>query len=225
MTQSKNTPKTTPTLKTYLLTGILVTAPITLTIWLAWEIASYFDTIVIGLLPDKYNPFTYLPYSIPGLGIVLLLLFLIIVGMLTASYFGRITSNIWKNFIQKMPLISGVYNALRKIFETILGKGQGHAFRQAVLVEFPRKDMWTIAFIAGETYAGIQDKFSNTLISVYVPTTPNPTSGYFVYVPQKDIIPLDIGVDEAFKMIISTGIVNPEHHKIINKKKKNRKKL
>lgn len=222
MTQSENTQKTT--LKTYLLTGILVTAPITLTVWLAWEIASYFDSIVIGLLPEKYNPFTYLPYGIPGLGIVLLLLFFIFVGMLTASYFGRVTSNIWKNFIQKMPLISGVYNALRKIFETILGKGQGHAFRQAVLVEFPRKDMWTIAFVAGDTYADIQDKFSDTLISIYVPTTPNPTSGYFVYVPQKDIIPLDIGVDEAFKMIVSTGIVNPEPRKTLASKNKNHKK-
>lgn len=207
------------TLKTYFLTGILVTAPIGLTLWLAWKIASYIDSQVIGLIPDKYNPTTYLPYGIPGLGILLLVAFLIIVGMFTASYFGRIGAKFWKRLIARMPVLSGVYNAFKKIFETMLGAGKETAFRKAVLVEFPRRDMWTIAFVAGATYEGVQDKFKSELISVYVPTTPNPTSGYFVYVPKKDIIELDIGVDEAFKMVISTGIVNPEKLKRKNDNK------
>lgn len=205
------------TLKTYFLTGILVTAPVGLTMWLAWEIASYIDSRVIALIPEKYNPTTYLPYGIPGLGILLLAIFLIIVGMFTASYFGRIGAKFWKRLIDRMPILSGVYNAFKKVFETMLGTGKETAFRKAVLVEFPRRDMWTIAFVAGATYKGVQDKFKSELISVYVPTTPNPTSGYFVYVPKKDIIELDIGVDEAFKMVISTGIVNPEKVKKIKK--------
>lgn len=206
----KDTKNQKTTLKTYFLTGILVTAPIGLTVWLAWKIASYIDTRVIALLPEKYNPTTYLTYGIPGLGILLLVTFLIVVGMFTASYFGRIGARFWRRLIARMPVLSGVYNAFKKVFETMLGAGKETAFRKAVLVEFPRRDMWTIAFVAGATYKGVQDKFKSELISVYVPTTPNPTSGYFVYVPKKDIIELDIGVDEAFKMVISTGIVNPE---------------
>jgi uncharacterized membrane protein len=205
------------TLKTYFLTGILVTAPIGLTLWLAWKIASYIDTRVIALIPEKYNPTTYLTYGIPGLGILLLVSFLIIVGMFTASYFGRIGARFWRRLIARMPVLSGVYNAFKKVFETMLGAGKETAFRKAVLVEFPRRDMWTIAFVAGATYSGVQDNFKTELISVYVPTTPNPTSGYFVYVPKKDIIELDIGVDEAFKMVVSTGIVNPEKVKKIKK--------
>lgn len=200
-------------LKTYFFTGILVTGPIALTFYVAWKLAAYIDTQVIGLIPQKYNPATYFSYGLPGLGIVLLILFLIFVGMLTASYIGRIFSRIGDGLIKKMPFISGLYGALKKVFETILGTGKETAFRQPVLVEFPRRDMWTIAFITGATYKGVQKMFDDTLVSIYVPTTPNPTSGYFVYVPKKDIKMLNIGVDEALKLIISMGIVNPETHK------------
>lgn len=197
-------------LKTYFFTGILVTGPIALTFYVAWKLASYIDSQVIGLVPAAYNPNTYLPYGLPGLGILLLLVFLILVGMLTASYVGRLSSRIWMNIITKMPFLSGLYNAFRKIFETVLGSGKETAFRQPVLVEFPRRDLWTIAFITGPTYEGIQKLKKEELVSIYVPTTPNPTSGYWVYVPRKDIIPLDIGVDDALKMVISMGIVNPQ---------------
>lgn len=201
-------------LKTYFFTGILVTGPIALTFYVAWKLASYIDTQVISLFPEKYNPASYLPYGLPGLGIVLLIIFLIFVGMLTASYVGRIFARIWDNIIAKMPFVSGLYGALKKVFETILGTGKETAFRQPVLVEFPRRDMWTIAFITGATYKGIQKMFKDELISIYVPTTPNPTSGYFVYVPKKDIKILNIGVDEALKLVISMGIVNPQDGKV-----------
>lgn len=209
-------------LKTYLFTGILVTAPISLTLWLAWEVASYIDTNVIGLLPEKYNPSTYLPYGIPGLGILLLLAFLILVGMFTASYFGRIGARIGRHFIQKTPILSGIYNAFKKIFETVLGSGKDTAFRRAVLVEYPRRGVWTVAFLTGPVYEGVQKLIGKDVISLYVPTTPNPTSGFLLYVPKKDVRPLNIGVDEAFKMVISTGIVNPErkNKKIVDNKRK-----
>lgn len=218
MTKKKKS--TQHALKTYLFTGILVTAPIALTLWLAWEIASYIDSNVIGLLPMKYNPSTYLPYGLPGLGILLLLAFLILVGMITASYFGKIGAKIGRHFIQKMPILSGVYNAFQKIFETVLGSGKDTAFRQAVLIEYPRRDVWTVAFVTGPVYDGVKKLINKDLISVYVPTTPNPTSGFLLYVPKKDIRELNIGVDEAFKMVISTGIVNPESKKAVAPRKK-----
>lgn len=216
----KKQEKSKHTLKTYLFTGVLVTAPIALTFYLAWQVASYIDTKVIGLIPAKYSPDTYFPFGLPGLGILLLLAFLILVGMLTASYVGRLSSNLWTHFITKMPVLSGVYNAFRKIFETVLGAGKETAFRQAVLVEYPRRDIWTVAFVTGPVYKGVQRLIKDDLISIYVPTTPNPTSGFLLYVPKKDIIPLNIGVDEAFKMVISTGIVNPQDKSALKKGKK-----
>lgn len=214
MARKKKETQQGPSLKTYFFTGILVTGPIGLTFYVAWKLAAYIDTRVISLIPEKYNPATYFPYGLPGLGILLLIVFLIFVGMLTASYIGRIFSRIGDGLIKKMPFISGLYGALKKVFETILGTGKETAFRQPVLVEFPRRDMWTIAFITGATYKGIQKMFADDLVSIYVPTTPNPTSGYFVYVPKKDIKMLNIGVDEALKLIISMGIVNPDDNKV-----------
>lgn len=200
-------------LKTYFLTGILVTAPVTITFYLAIELIRYIDNTVTGLIPEKYNPEMYLPYGIPGLGVALLVTFLILVGMLTANFIGRALMGWWQKTIDKMPVISGIYNALRKIFETVLGNDRTVAFRQAVLIEYPRKGLWTIAFVTGPVYKGVQKHISDPLIAVYVPTTPNPTSGFLIYVPKSDVIELDMGVDDAFKTVISTGIVNPSDKK------------
>lgn len=197
------------TLKTYLFTGILVTAPVAITVYLAIELIRFIDSSVSGLIPAQYNPETYLPYGIPGLGILLLLLFLIGVGMLTTNFIGKSAAKVWMRFIGRMPVISGFYNALKKIFETILGTGKKNAFRQPVLIQYPRAGLWTIAFITGDTFAGIQQHIKPATIAVYVPTTPNPTSGFLIYVPKKEVIELDIGVDDALKMILSMGIVNP----------------
>lgn len=200
-------------LKTYFFTGLLVTAPVAMTFYLALELFSYVDSHVMSLIPAKYNPETYLTYGLPGLGVVLLLLFLTLIGMLTANYVGHSLMQFGQSLIERMPIISGLYNALRKIFETLLGKGQSTAFRQAVLVEYPRKGMKTIAFLTGPVYRGIQKREKEKMVSVYIPTTPNPTSGFLIYVPQKDIVPLDIGVDEALKIILSMGIVSPTDKK------------
>ena len=194
------------TLKTYLFTGLLVTAPIAMTFYLAIQLFIYVDSQVRALIPAKYAP----EYSLPGVGVVLLLVFLILVGMLTANFVGRALMRFGQGLIEKMPIISGIYNAFRKIFETLLGPGKNTAFRQPVLVEYPRKGMKTIAFLTGPVYHEIQSKSDEALVSVYVPTTPNPTSGFLIYVPKKDITPLKIGVDDALKMILSMGIINPD---------------
>ena len=196
-------------LKTYFFTGLLVTAPIAMTFYLAIELFNYVDGHVMSLIPAKYNPETYLPYGLPGLGVVLLFLFLVLVGMMTANFVGQSLVQFGRNLIEKMPIISGLYSAFRKIIETLLGKGQNTAFRKAVLIEYPRKGLKTIAFITGPVYRDIQKADPEKLISVYVPTTPNPTSGFLLYVPKKEVIPLKIGVDEALKIILSMGIVNP----------------
>lgn len=194
------------TLKAYLFTGLLVTAPIAMTFYLAIELFVYIDKHMAALIPAKYRP----EYSIPGLGVVVLLVFLILIGMLTANYVGRQMMRFGQSLIDKMPIISGIYNAFRKIFETLLGPGKNTAFRQPVLVEYPRKGMKTIAFLTGPVYQEIQKKSDEALVSVYVPTTPNPTSGFLIYVPKKDVVPLNIGVDEALKIILSMGIINPD---------------
>ena len=202
--------KNTHPLKTYLFTGILVTAPIAITFYLAVQLFTYIDKNVTALIPEKFNPGTYLPYGLPGLGVILLLIFLILIGMLTANFVGRTFMRLGQSLIEHMPIISGIYNAFRKIFETLLGSGKNTAFRQPVLVEYPRRGLWTIAFLTGPVYKGIQNKVDDALVSIYVPTTPNPTSGFLIYVPKKDVIPLNIGVDDALKTILSMGIINPD---------------
>ncbi len=200
---------TKPTLKTYFFTGVLVTAPISITLYLAFELIRYIDTSVTGLIPDRYNPNSYLPYGIPGLGVILLFVFLTLIGMLTANFIGRAFMRLGRSIIDRTPLISGFYNAIKKIFDTLIGPDKNQAFRQPVLVEYPRKGLWTIAFITGPVYKEIQKHVQDPLVAIYVPTTPNPTSGFFIYVPKKDIIRLNISVEEALKMILSTGIINP----------------
>ena len=208
----KITSKNKRTLKTYLFTGVLVTAPVAITFYLAIQLFLFIDNHITALIPEKYNPETYLPYGLPGLGVVLLLVFLILVGVMTANFVGKTFAQIGKAIIARMPIISGIYNALRKIFETLLGNGKNTAFRQPVLIEYPRKGLWTIAFLTGPVYKGIQNKVNEALVCVYVPTTPNPTSGFLIYLPKKDIQPLDMRVDDALKIILSMGIINPDTH-------------
>lgn len=211
MNKHQNTSSSTlQTLKRYLLTGILVTAPVAITFYLAIQLFLVVDKNILSLIPETYHPATYLPYGLPGLGVLLLLLGLIFIGWLTAHWVGRTMMAIGDYLIAKMPIISGVYSTFRKIFETLFGAGQNAAFRHPVLIEYPRKGLWTIAFLTGPVYDGIQDKVEDELVSVYVPTTPNPTSGFLIYVPQKDVIALNLSVDEALKIVLSTGIVNPE---------------
>lgn len=203
------------TLKTYFFTGILVTAPVAITFYLAIELFKWVDSAVVRFIPVKYNPETYLPYGLPGLGVLVLVLALILIGMLAVNFFGRWLIGLGRKIIERIPVISGVYSALKKLFETLLGQGGTTAFRKAVLVEYPRKGVWTVAFITAPVYTGFQKLLPNDLVTVYVPTTPNPTSGFMLYVPKKEIKDLNMRVDDAFKLVISTGIVTP-----VNKIKK-----
>lgn len=197
------------TLKTYFFTGILVTAPIAITLYLAVELFKWVDSSVTRFIPEKYNPETYLPYGLPGLGVLLLVIVLVIIGMLAVNIFGRWLMGIGQRLIERIPVVSGVYSALKKLFETLLGQGGTSAFRKAVLVEYPRKGVWTIAFLTTPVYEEFTDLLPDDMVTIYVPTTPNPTSGFMLYVPKKEVKELDMRVDDAIKMVISTGIVTP----------------
>ena len=212
---SKKKSEKKTTLKTYFFTGIIVTAPIAITLYLAIEFIAYIDTKVTGLIPAAYNPNNFLPYGLPGIGILLLLVFFTVVGMFAANFIGQYFMRLGYRIIGKMPVISGLYGAIKKIFETLFGEDKNQAFRQALLIEYPRRDVWTIAFLTGPVPDLIKQELEDEkLISVYVPTTPNPTSGFFLYVPESDVRYLDISVDDALKMILSTGIINPKEKEV-----------
>jgi uncharacterized membrane protein len=193
-------------LRGYFLAGILVTGPIVLTLYLTWLFIDAIDGAVRWLLPDRYNPATYL--HVPGLGLVLGAVALTLIGAATANYVGRIFLKLSERILARMPVIRGVYGAMKQIFETVLAK-QSNTFREAVLIEFPRKGMWTIGFITARIEGEVRDLSGPDPVSVYVPTTPNPTSGYLVFLPRSEVKVLSMTVEEAIKMVISTGIVTP----------------
>ena len=195
-------------LRAYFMAGIIITAPISITIYLAWLFITYVDDKVTPLIPVRYNPETYLPYGLPGLGVVIVVVGLTLIGALTAGFVGRFFQRVWERVMDKVPVLRGVYKALKQILETVLAQ-QSNAFREAVLVEYPRRGMWVIAFITGITKGEVQSLTEDKVINLFVPTTPNPTSGFLIFVPEKDIVPLSMSVEEAMKMVISGGIVTP----------------
>ncbi len=198
-------------LRGYFFAGILVTGPILLTVYLTWLFIDFIDGAMRWLLPDRYNPATYV--HVPGLGLVLAIVALTLIGAATANYVGRIFLRLSERILARMPVIRGVYGAVKQIFETVLAK-QSNTFREAVLVEFPRKGMWTIGFITARTEGEVRELSGPDPVSIYVPTTPNPTSGYLVFVPRSEVIVLSMTVEEAIKMVISTGIVTPPDRRL-----------
>ena len=186
----------------------MVTAPPALTIYLAVLFVSFIDNKVRHLIPEEYNPEQYLPFAIPGLGVVIVIVALIVLGAFTTGYLGRLFVRIWERMWEKMPFVSGIYSTFKQLFETVFSK-KSNAFRQVVLVEFPRKDVWTVAFVTSDVPYALSNALNdNELISVYVPTTPNPTSGYWGMYRRQEVIPLDISVEDGLKMVISLGIVS-----------------
>ena len=195
-------------LRAYFIAGILVTGPVSLTLYLAWLFVDFVDSRVALLIPAAWNPTNYLPIHIPGLGLVTVVIGLTLIGALTAGYVGRRLLRVGDRLLARMPLIRGLYGAMKQIFETVLSK-QSNTFREVVLLEWPRREMWTIGFITGRTEGEIKDLTAEDSVNVYVPTTPNPTSGYLVHVPRRDVVVLGMTVEEGIKFIISGGIVAP----------------
>jgi uncharacterized membrane protein len=195
-------------LRAYFFAGILVTAPIGITFYLAWLLVSFIDARITPLIPMPFNPESYLPFAIPGLGVVVVVVTLVLIGAFTAGYFGRLLTGFFDAALARMPVLRSVYGALKQIVETVLAKKSG-AFREAVLIEYPRRGIWTIGFLTGVTEGEVQAVTGEDVINVFVPTTPNPTSGFLLFVPRTDIITLTMSVEDALKMVVSGGIVTP----------------
>ncbi|MBM3487185.1 MAG: DUF502 domain-containing protein [Alphaproteobacteria bacterium] len=194
--------------RTHFLAGVLVVAPIGLTLYFVWLIVNWVDQAVTPHIPVRYNPETYLPFHIPGLGLVVVFIVLTLIGWITRSLVGRFTVLTAERILNRMPVIRGVYGAMKQIFETILSN-KSQAFREVVLVEYPRRDAWTLGFITGRTEGEVRNRIEDEIVNVYIPTTPNPTSGFLLFVPRRDVVVLAMTVDEGIKMIISTGLVTP----------------
>ncbi|MBL9034916.1 MAG: DUF502 domain-containing protein [Rhodospirillaceae bacterium] len=195
-------------LRTYFFAGILITAPVSLTIYLAWLFISFVDEQVFSLLPPEYNPEAYMPFFIPGLGLLLVLVGLTLIGALTAGFLGRVTRQMFDAILNRLPVIRSLYSAINQIMETVLAN-KSTAFRECVLIEYPRRGIWTLGFITGTTKGEVQDLTEDTLINVFVPTTPNPTSGFLLFVPEQDVVRLKMPIEDGLKLVISGGMVTP----------------
>jgi len=191
------------------LTGLVVVVPIVLTIYLTWAFITFVDDKVVPLVPAPYNPRTYIDADIPGFGVVIFLVFTAIVGYLAKRVFGMQLIRLGEDIVSRMPVVRSVYNALKQIIETVLSQSAS-SFRQACLVEYPRQGIWAIAFVATDTRGEIVERMGGEeMVSVFLPTTPNPTSGFLLFVPKKDVILLDMTIEEAAKLVISAGLVVP----------------
>ena len=195
-------------LRGYFLAGVLVTAPIGITFYISWLLIRWVDSKVTPLLPAAYNPETYLPFAVPGLGLVIVFITLTFIGWATAGMIGRLWTRISEKALARMPVIRSIYGAVKQIIETILQQ-QSNAFRQVVLFEYPRRGSWAIGFITGQTQGEVQNLTQDDVVNVFLPTTPNPTSGYLLFIPRRELVVLDMTVEEGIKMVVSGGIVTP----------------
>lgn len=200
-------------LRNYFFAGILVTAPLAITVWLAWEFIAFVDASVTPYIPARWNPETYLPFSLPGLGLVIVVVGLIMIGFLAAGLVGRTLLGIGERILARMPVIRSLYSAVKQIFETVL-KEQSRAFREVILFEYPRKNCWALGFITGPVEAGIQELTPDDTVNIFLPTTPNPTSGFLLFLPRRETQPLTMTVEEGIKMVVSGGIVTPPDREI-----------
>jgi uncharacterized membrane protein len=195
-------------LRNYFLTGLLVAGPASITLYISWALITWMDSWVKPYLPSRYNPDNYLPFSVPGFGLVVAVLVITIIGFLTANIVGRTLFGYSEHMLQRMPVVRNLYKGLKQIFSSVLAE-RGSSFKQAVLVQFPREGVWTIGFVAAPTKGEIARRLpgGEDLITIYVPTTPNPTGGYLLFVKRSETMALDMSVEDAAKLVISFGLV------------------
>ena len=191
----------------YFITGLLIWIPIAITLWLLNFVVSTLD-LSLSLLPAHWQPERFLGQKLPGIGALLTLLVIFLTGVLTANFLGQRLVRIWERVLARIPIVNTVYSSVKQVSDTLLSP-QGNAFRKAVLVEYPRRGSWTIGFLTGTPALEVRRQIDDDMVSLYVPTTPNPTSGFFLMVPRADTRELDMSVDEALKYVVSMGVVIP----------------
>ena len=196
-------------LRGYLFAGILVTAPISITVYLTYVFLTFVDSKVVHLLPKDWYDALYGATTFPGLGLVISIAGFIIIGWFTTNFLGRLIIRISEYIVDRMPVIRTLYSAIKQIFETIMAS-QSSAFREVVMLEYPRKGVWSIGFVTGISEGEVQSHTEVETVNVFVPTTPNPTSGYLLFVPKTELKYLSMSVEEGVKLVVSAGIISPE---------------
>lgn len=194
-------------IKRYLIAGLLVWVPLGITIWVLHFLLSTLDQTLL-VLPESARPEALFGFRIPGLGVVIAFLILVVTGALATNFLGARLIRFWEGIFGRIPVVKSIYSSVKQVSDTLLSD-TGNAFRKALLVEFPHEGSWTIAFLTGTPAPAVAIHLAEEHVSVYVPTTPNPTSGYFIIVPKSRVRDLDMTVDEALKYVISMGVVAP----------------
>ncbi|MFM8501953.1 MAG: DUF502 domain-containing protein [Fluviibacter sp.] len=194
-------------MKRYFITGLLIWAPLGITLWVLSFILGMMDQSIM-LLPNAWQPRALVGFNIPGVGAVMTLLVVFITGLLTANFIGQRLVRWWEALLHRIPVVRSIYQSVKQISDTVFSPS-GQAFRQAVLVQYPRQGSWTIGFLTGAPGGEIAARLGDNMVSLYVPTTPNPTSGFFLMVPKADVLELDMSVEDALKYLISMGVVAP----------------
>jgi len=194
-------------MKKYFITGLLIWIPLVITIWVLKLVVDTLDQTLL-LLPLALRTESWLGFHIPGLGVVLTLLIVFLTGAITANLIGQRLVHFWHEILHRIPVVSSIYSSVKQVSDTLFSSS-GEAFRKALLVQWPREGMWTIAFLTGVPGGDVTRHLQGDFVSVYVPTTPNPTGGYFVMMRRQDVIELDMSVDTALKYVISMGVVSP----------------
>ncbi len=197
-------------LRSSFLTGIVVILPIGLTIWLIWTLAGWVDGVVLPLVPQTFQPEKYIGINLRGVGIIFFLVFTIIVGWIAKGLIGRSLLRYAESWVDQLPFVRSIYAGAKQIAETVFNQ-QDRSFEKACLVQYPRTDIWAIGFVSTEAKGEVATRAQtgSTLMSVFVPTTPNPTSGFLLFFPKEDVIELDMTVEDAAKLVISAGLVYP----------------
>jgi uncharacterized membrane protein len=196
-------------MRKYFVTGLLILVPLAITLWVLNLIISTMDQSLL-LLPESWRPKALFGIDILGLGTLLTLVIIFLTGLLTRNFVGKQIVYGWELLLTRIPIVSSIYSSVKQVSDTLFSSS-GNAFRKALLVQYPRQGCWTIAFLTGAPGGDVKNHLVGDYISVYVPTTPNPTSGFFLMMPRSDAIELDMSVDEALKYIVSMGVVSPEY--------------
>ncbi|HMS26662.1 MAG TPA: DUF502 domain-containing protein [Burkholderiaceae bacterium] len=195
-------------LRKWMFAGLLVIVPVAITIWLIeWMLSTLDKTLLI--LPAAWHPDKLLGFHIPGFGLILAVISLLIVGAAASNFFGKKVVVWGDTVLHRIPVVRSIYSSVKQVSDTLFSEN-GNAFRKAVLIQWPRTDVWTIAFVTGKPNGELLTHLKDDFVSIYVPTTPNPTGGYFVLLKMSDCIELDMSVDEALKYIVSMGVVSPK---------------
>jgi uncharacterized membrane protein len=195
-------------MRKYFITGLLILVPLAITAWVLSAVISTMDQSLL-FVPERWQPRTLVGFDIPGLGTMLTVLIVFLTGLLTNNLVGNYVVRVWEKLVQRIPIVNSLYSSVKQVSDTLFSSS-GNAFRKAVLVPYPHQNSWTIAFLTGVPGGDVKNHLAGDYVSVYVPTTPNPTSGFFLMMKRADVVELDMSVDTALKYIVSMGVVVPD---------------